>query len=208
MIHFFFLIDHFVLIHHIYSIYFLLNVARVVCFGSGQKLIESCLHYVIVIQDIVIISLVAVCQMIESLAVFIFHLFLNAEVSAFGGFVLKIYVAKIWVIDIHFTDSSEEFGSIQSCFCLIKNLLYLLCWFFFCKFNEKLGNFTLFEDKDFNNWPELGEAFINELIAHLKSNCIINADEKNARRLLAILTLLAVVIFGRWVIHHSLLYDK
>ena len=107
MIHFLLLVDHSVLIHHVYSFYFLLDVARVVSFRARKKLIKCCLHYVIVIQDIVAFSLVAACQVIESLTVFVFHLFLNTKVCALSGFIFKINIAEIGIINIHFTDCPQ-----------------------------------------------------------------------------------------------------
>jgi hypothetical protein len=107
VVHLFLLVDHTVLVHHIDPVDLLLNMARVIRLGTRHKLVESRLHDVIVIQHIIVLPLVTARQVVEPLAVFVFHLLFNTEVSALSGLILEVDVAEIRVIDIHLADRSK-----------------------------------------------------------------------------------------------------
>lgn len=106
------------LISHISAIDFFLEASWVIGLGTGYKLAEGCLHYVLIIKEVMFLTLIRAAHLIKLFDILILHLLHNCKISPFGSVILEIDVAEVRKIDIHFADGSQEFGAIEGCFSL------------------------------------------------------------------------------------------
>jgi hypothetical protein len=111
------------LINYIGPVYFFLKASWVIGFGARYKLTEGCLHYVLIIKEVMFLTLIRTTHLIELFDILILHLLYNCKISPFGSVILEINIAEVRKVDIHFTDGSKEFSAVECSFSLREEVI-------------------------------------------------------------------------------------
>lgn len=103
------------LVCHVGLVDFFLEATRVICFGTGGEWTKCCIHDIIVVEEVLLLTLIGPAHLVEPTHIFVLHLLHLCKISTLRRLVLEIHIAEVRKIDIHLADGSQKFGSVEGC---------------------------------------------------------------------------------------------
>lgn len=103
------------LVGHVCLVDFFLEATRVVCFRTGGIWTKCCIHDIIVVEEVLLLTLIGPAHLVKPTHIFVLHLLHLCKIGTFRRLILEVHIAEIRKIDIHLAYGSQKFGSVEGC---------------------------------------------------------------------------------------------
>lgn len=121
-------------VDHVGLVDFFLEATRVVCFGTGGEWTKCCIHDIIVVEEVLLLTLIGPAHLVKPTHIFVLHLLHLCKIGTFRRLILEVHIAEIRKIDIHLAYGSQKFGSVEGCLGLSRK--WSTCWALLCSVNS------------------------------------------------------------------------